>query len=131
MKDNGTDRDVALLIVSKLNTIAEGVAQINDNLYVPHIVTQPTDQTAAVNDNAVFTIVANNVSVYEWQYAPTQVTPSWRAMHSGATGTDTATLTVPVTNTRYGYLYRCKITGKDGSIIYSDSVKIIQPEPEG
>ena len=130
MKDNGTDRDIALAFVTVVDELATLLGTLNDNLYVPHIVTQPTDQTEAVNDNAVFTVVANNVSVYEWQYAPTQITPSWRTIHSGTTGADTATLTVPVTEPRYGYLYRCKITGKDGSIIYTDSVKIIEPEPE-
>ena len=132
MRENGTDRDVALLIVGKLNTIAAGVAQINDNLYVPHIVTQPTNQTAAVGDNAVFTVVANNVTEYIWKYRAGS-TGSWRDITPGGTitGIDTATLTVPATETRYGFYYRCTLTGKDGSTINTELVQIIEPIPEG
>lgn len=129
MKDNGTDRDIAQAFVSVVNDLATLLGTLNDNLYVPHIVTQPTDQTGAVGSNITFTVEANNVVKYEWQYM-TNASTTWRDMHSGATGADTASVTIPVTETRYTYEYRCHMTGKDGSIINTDRVKILAPAPE-
>ena len=129
MKDNGTDRDIALAFVTVVDDLATLLGTLNDNLFVPHIVTQPTNQTGAVDTNVTFTVVANNVRTYEWQYHPSG-SATWREMHGDTSGADTSSLTVAVTSTRYGYSYRCKITGKDGSIIATNTVKIIEPEPE-
>ena len=130
MKDNGTDRDIAQAFVSVVNDLATLLGTLNDNLFVPHIVTQPTNQTAAVGSNAVFTVVANNVAEYKWQYRLSGST-NWREINPGEiTGIDTATLTVPATSTRYTYTYSCRMVGKDGSAIRTDLVQILEPEPE-
>ena len=131
MKDNGTDRDVALAFVSVVNDLATLLGTLNDNLFVPHIVTQPTNQTVAEGENAVFSVVANNVTAYLWKYRAGQ-TGSWRDITPGGsiTGIDTATLTVPNNAQRYTYYYRCTLTGKDGSTINTDLVQIIEPQPE-
>ena len=126
MKDNGTDRDVALLILSGLDTCATLVASVNDNLYVPHIVTQPTNQTGDIDETVTFTVVANNVASYQWQFKPGV---AWQ--NSSSTGYNTASLEVEVTSQRYGYDYRCRITGKDGSVITTDVVKILAPGANG
>ena len=124
MKDNGTDRDVALLILSGLDSCATLVTSINDNLYVPHIVTQPTNQEGAVGDTVTFTVEANNVSAYKWQYKA----QTWHP----ALGTNTeSSYSLEVTEQRYGYEYRCQITGKDGSVIYTNAVHMVAPEAEG
>ena len=128
MKDNGTDRDVALQILDGLTSCANLVASVNDNLYVPHITTQPTSQTVALNATATFSVTAINVSAYEWQY---KGTGAWREMFVDATGATTDTLSFAVTEYRYTYTYRCKITGKNGNVIYSDEVTVIAPEAEG
>ena len=124
MKDNGTDRDVALLILSGLDSCATLVASINDNLYVPHITTQPVDQTGAIGADIEFSLTAINVKSYQWQFTASGT--EWN--NSTFTGNQTDTMTVPVTAPRYGYSYRCMITGKDDSIIYSDVVHIINPD---
>lgn len=128
MRENGTDRDIALSLVSQLGTIAEKVSQINDNLFVPHITTQPTDQEGAVDATVSFHVVANNVAAYQWQ-VKIREDASW--FDSNSEGATTDTLAIEVTTTRYAYFYRCKITGKDGSIIYSNTVRILQPEAQG
>lgn len=130
MRENGTDRDIAQAFVSVVNDLATLLGTLNDNLFVPHIVTQPTDQTAAVGSNAVFMVVANNVVEYKWQYR-TGGSTTWRDINPGEiTGIDTATLTVPASETRYTYTYSCRMVGKDGSLIRTDLVKILEPEPE-
>lgn len=129
MKDNGTDRDIALAFVTVVDDLATLLGTLNDNLFVPHIVTQPTDQTLAVDATATLTVVANNVVSYAWEYR-TSGSTVWRDMFSGATGADTDTVSFTVTETRQTYLYRCKMTGKDGSTIYTNNVHIYAPEPE-
>ena len=127
MRENGTDRDIALQLVDTLGTIAAGVVQINDNLFVPHITTQPTNQTGSVGDTITFSIVANNVSAYQWQYKQS-VNGPWK--DSSFTGYNTTAMEVEVSDARYGYWYRCKITGKDNSTLISDVVQILEPAPE-
>lgn len=124
--DHGTDRDVALAIVSALDSCASLVASVNDNLYVPHITTQPTNQEGDIGDTVTFTVAGNNIAAYQWQYKSGGV---WA--NSSSTGNQTASMEVEVNENRYGYLYRCMITGKDGSTIYTDEVKITRPEAVG
>ena len=122
--DHGTDRDVAQLILSALTSTAELVASINDNLYVPHIVTQPVDFAGTIGGNAVFTIVANNVAAYMWQIQNAQ-SGNWINLGDGYTE---PTLTFEVTESRIGNKYRCRITGKDNSRIFSDVVQLTLAE---
>ena len=124
--DHGTDRDVALSMVEALNTCSELVSSINDNLYVPHITTQPTNQEASLNETATFSVVANNVARYLWRYRPNSES-TWR--NTTGEGNDTASYTITVSSAGYyNNEFRCKITGKDGSIIYSNVVKVVAPE---
>lgn len=118
MKDNGTDRDIALQMVSLLSDINTALTNINDHKFVPHILTQPTDQTGAVGDTVTFSVVADNVKEYQWQYKrPDQ---GGFINTTGLTGYNTDTLTVPVTAVRNGWLFRCAVTGLDNNIVYSD-----------
>ena len=114
--DYGTDRDVAQLILSALTSTVEKVVAINDNLYVPHIVTQPEDFAGAIGEDATFTVVANNVSAYLWQYK----VPGGSWANLGPTNNQ-PTLTFEITEARIGNSYRCRITGKDGSTIVSSA----------
>ena len=43
MRDNGTDRDVALQLLDAVTTAADLVTVINQNLYEAVVTTQPTD----------------------------------------------------------------------------------------
>ena len=54
MNNKGMDRDIALQIASALNTTGGLIETINDHKYVAHIVTQPTDFTGDIGDDAVF-----------------------------------------------------------------------------
>lgn len=130
MKDNGTDRDIAQAFVTIVDDLATLLGTLNDNLFVPHITTQPTDQEGEVDGTVTFTVVANNAVSYKWMYRTSISSPTYRDMHSGTTGADTASLTVTVTEARYAYIYRCTITGKDGSEINTNTVHILEPAPE-
>ena len=127
MRENGTDRDVALLILSDVTDIKNAMSSIIDNLYGPVITEQPADVSeAAVGSTATFSVVASNVFSYQWQYKITNAAnPQWA--NSSQVGYNTNSITVNVTEARYAYLYRCMITGLNGAAIYTNEVKMIAP----
>ena len=132
MRENGTDRDIALKLVEAVSDCNTLIAAINTNLYEPSITTQPEDKTiTALNQNVTFAVVAVHALSYQWQY---KTTGEWS--NATSEGSDTASWTFSVTTTAiFARSYRCKITGLDGTIIYTDTVKLIneipEPEPEG
>lgn len=124
MNNNGTDRDVALSIVNLITEISTLVSTINSNLFVPAIVTQPTNQEVALSGTCSFTVVAVNVAAYQWQRKTSGA--SWG--NTSLSGNKTDTLTFTTSAEAYTSTFRCKITGKDGSIIYTDEVQVVLPE---
>ena len=125
MRENGTDRDVALDMVTALDTCKTLVESINDALYAPHITVQPADFTGALDAYATFSVTADHVKEYQWQFSYNQGT-NWS--NSSATGNKTATMTIQITEARLEHIYRCKITGLDDSVIYTTTAKMIVPE---
>lgn len=96
--------------------------------YVPlAITTQPVDFEGAVGETASFTVEATGTSLtYQWEwYNGTK----WE--NTTVSGNKTDTITMTITEARYAYRYRCKITDKFGDVIVSDVVRILEPEDEG
>ena len=122
--NSGTDRDVEKQIVTLCAEALTILQSITHNLYGPRITTQPTDVTVAVGQRAMFTVIAENVQSYKWQVK----VPDGEWTDSGAAGNATSRLKVEATEVRYTYQYRCKITGLDNTIIYTDAVKMIAPD---
>ena len=120
---NETDRDLAEQLTDLISDCKTLLETINDNKYVPHITTQPTHYTGAIGDNAVFTVVANNVKAYSWQMVETEESTSWADL-----GAYTDTLTLNIQSARLNYRFRCAITGLDNSVIYTNVVKMIESE---
>ena len=87
------------------------------------IITQPTDFEAAIGENATFTVEAEGVESYQWKFSRNGSTWS----DSPATGNKTASITLAASASRYNLYYRCDITGKDGKVISTDTVRIIEP----
>ena len=129
---NGTDRDIALQIVADMETISEKIATINNNLYHVVILTQPTDQEVAITERGTFSVVAANVTAYQWQYQAGGV-GDWLDVNLESLPTaNTADFTFQVTVAAiYLRNYRCKMTGKDGEVVYSNVVKVTEPESNG
>lgn len=126
--NKGMDRDIALDLLADLNDIAAKLVIINDNEFVPHITVQPVSQTAQIGDYVDFSVVANNVSSYQWQTLTIGAT-TWVNV-TQISGYNTDTLHILVSAPRYNVKWRCKITGKDNSVIYTNEVQITEPEPE-
>ena len=119
MRENGTDRDIALLMLESLSTLKDTISAIENTLWGPHIITQPVDAHGANGTDVQFTVVADNVKAYQWQYKLKQNT-TWN--NSSSTGNKTATFTIGVTSSRVNWDIRCMITGLDDTVIYTDTV---------
>jgi len=88
----------------------------------PVINTQPANRYLSAGKTAKFTVKATGTGLkYQWQYR-TSFTGSWK--NASATGSKTATVSVPATATRNGYQYRCKITDQEGRSIYSNAATL-------
>ena len=91
-------------------------------LYVLGIKTQPVNKTVQEGSTAKFTVTATGSGLtYQWQYR-TSSSGSWK--NASATGNKTATLSVPGTDSRNGFQYRCKITDSAGNVIYTKIVTL-------
>ena len=91
----------------------------------PTITSQPVNSTAGKGETALFTVAATGYGVkYQWQVS-TDGGTNW--VDSGSKGNKTDTLSVPVTNARLNYSYRCVITDKAGNRPVNSSVAQITP----
>ena len=89
------------------------------------IVTQPVDYTGAVGDTAVFKVIAQGTGLnYQWQ---TYKSGKWA--NSSLPGSNTATLSAGITNSRNGYKFRCVITDAYNKTVTSDEVTLHATAP--
>ena len=87
----------------------------------PAITTQPKSATAAAGATVNFTVKATGAGLtYRWQYKAPDGT--WK--NSGATGYNTATLTVKPTAGMNGYQYRCVIVDANGTKLISSAATL-------
>ena len=85
------------------------------------ITTQPSDYVGPTGSIATFSVAAEGKGLtYQWQ-----VNSSGTWKNSGLTGYNTSTLSVDITNSRNGNIYRCIVTDTNGSKIYSDEATLI------
>ncbi|MBQ6831684.1 MAG: leucine-rich repeat protein [Oscillospiraceae bacterium] len=86
------------------------------------VTAQPANANLPAGKTAKFTVKASGTGLkYQWQYR-TSSKGSWK--NTSATGSKTATVSVPATATRNGYQYRCKITDQYGNVIYSSAATL-------
>ena len=84
--------------------------------------TQPVNAQGNVGDTVSFTVVASNVSGYQWEYSSNGGT-RWK--NCGEASATTATLTIEnITSGTLGCMFRCKLTGLDNSVEYTNTVSI-------
>ena len=81
---------------------------------LPTITTQPKSQTVAAGGTATFTVEATGAESYQWRYRTANGTTWYNAT---ATGNKTATLKVPVTEAKDGYVYCCRVTNAAGTTV--------------
>ncbi len=118
-----TDAKNGYLYRCRLTNISGAVVSAAAALTVvpkPVIGAQPQDVTATAGTTAVFTISATGADSYQWQYSKNGGA-SWGA--SPADGNKTDTLSIPVFADKNGYLYRCRLTNKAGTV-YSSAAEL-------
>lgn len=98
------------------------------------ITSQPSDvDVTNTNEIVAFKVEAAGVGSYQWQFSRNDGA-SWQS--AGFTGSRTSEMTVELNASRMNYLFRCELTGKDGSKkLYTDTVSAkvkfaITKEPE-
>ena len=84
------------------------------------ILRQPEDQQGRVGGSVTFTVEAENVASYCWQFHNGRV---WK--DATMQGCDGPAMTVEVSQKRFGYMYRCVLTFADGTVLFSDEARII------
>ena len=92
------------------------------------ITTPPTDITAPIGTEIVFSVVAENVKAYRWQYSEDNG-ETW--INLTAASAKTANYATRITATRIEkYIYRVKLTGEDDVDVFSDPVRMIEEKPQ-
>lgn len=122
MRENGTDRDVALQIKQLLSDCADCVATINYNLYTAQITTQPTDVVGTVGYTSTLSCAAINAVAYQWKYRAKDSSAAWTNM--AGSGNNTDTVSVGVTSNTPNLEFACFITGKDGGVVQTNIVYV-------
>ena len=112
-------KNTELVVNGVIYTIDEnGVATVKQML---EIIEQPQNvMVTSVTDKVVFNVQANQVKSYQWQFSRDNGA-TWQA--AGFPGNRTEEMTVELNAARMKYLFRCEVTGKDGSKLYTDVVK--------
>ncbi len=88
---------------------------------------QPEDFTGVVGETFTFHVEALGASACQWEVS-TNGGSTWK--NSGHNGNATDTLTGEITAARLGHLFRCRITGAGGNVVYTNTVRILEAESE-
>ncbi|MBR6029962.1 MAG: Ig-like domain-containing protein [Clostridia bacterium] len=103
---------------------ADELEALDDDKAAFRIVAQPTTQVVEVGGSVVMAVVATGVKSYQWQYS-TDSGKTWQNNTSG--GYNTSSMTFGMVAAFSGRQYRCKLTGEDNSVKYTDVASIYLP----
>ncbi|MBQ9323071.1 MAG: immunoglobulin domain-containing protein, partial [Clostridia bacterium] len=115
-------------VTNEAGAVTSSAATLTVSSSKPTITTQPKSVTAAVNTTAKFTVEATNATSYQWQWS-FDGGSNWQNSSSATTGYNTATLQVTATETRNGYMYRCKVTNSAGTVTSSAATLTVVTKP--
>lgn len=116
------DRDIALKVLAAVEAVKDALADLMETMF---IIYQPKDFYGNVGDTATFSVVAMNVAAYQWQYSENDGV-TWK--NSGTSIPKTATISYEITEATYNNLRRCRLTDAGGNQIYTEVVRVRQPE---
>ncbi|MBR6835056.1 MAG: leucine-rich repeat domain-containing protein [Oscillospiraceae bacterium] len=109
------------------NTKTSAAATIHLASKLLEITGEPSDFIGKIGTYATFTVTADGDDIkYQWQYQ--NATGVWR--NSNATGYNTASTKIKITEAREGQKYRCVVTDKFGNELISEEAAIVvEKEP--
>ena len=112
-------RDLAVKVLALAKAVKDALADLMATMF---IIYQPKTWVGVVGEQAIFTVVAMNVTTYKWYY---RSTPSANWSASSASGNTSKTLTFTSAARNATYQYRCKLTDAEGNIIYTETVGFV------
>jgi len=119
-------------LTQEISDISTVTFSSDTDIYVEtelQIITQPEDYTATAGSTAVFEVEATGSGLtYQWQYLNAGAS-TWR--DSGMSGSDTAAISVPVTEARDGQQYRCVVTDGGGNTVTSEAATLTVTDDAG
>ena len=88
------------------------------------VTAMPQDFTGAIGQTATFTVTAENVASYQWQWRYADHSRDWT--DTTAAGNKTASISMEITAARLTYEYRCVMLDSAGNAAYTNPVRIIE-----
>lgn len=93
---------------------------------------QPKNSSFSTGKTATFSVTAQNIETYQWQYSK-DGGKTWYS--STATGAKTESMSLKLSTSNYANLYRCKLTTTSGTVGYSQPAgfsggMILKTEPK-
>lgn len=114
-----------------LVTFADGSTQLSEAACLTKssmgITEQPKAQSASIGSKVKFAVKATGAVSYQWQTSTNGGKSYWDMFESTAQQPE---VTVDVADYRIGRPFRCKVTFEDGSVVYSDAVKLTELKNE-
>lgn len=89
-----------------------------------NVTAMPVDFTGAIGQTATFSVTAENVASYQWQWRYADHSSNWT--NTTAAGNTTESISVEITAARLTYEYRCVMRDASRNAAYTDTVRIIQ-----
>lgn len=122
----GLSGDGATISTSTISAMVDSWAAMQAGS-APTITKQPKNASAPEGAKVKFTVKCDDDVTYQWQ---TSKNNGVKWVDSSFGGYNTDTLTVPVTEARDGYLFRCVVTNSNKRITTSSSAKLtVTDEP--
>ena len=84
----------------------------------------PITGTTNWSESFTFTVEAENVASYQWQYRQ----PNGEWADNTGTGYNTKSYTQKYNAQRLSFLYRCVLTGADGTVVYTRTVRLFMAD---
>ncbi len=119
MAPGGTDAVLAFQDADTGEAMDEGTDE-GEETFPATILRQPEDRQGRVGSRVIFSVEAENAVAYRWQFHNGRV---WK--DATMPGCDGPEMTVEVSQKRYAYMYRCILTFGDGTVLFSDEVRIL------
>ncbi|MDO4492060.1 MAG: hypothetical protein Q4B85_13435 [Lachnospiraceae bacterium] len=99
------------------------------------ITKQPSDWDVTKGKAASFSVTAQGASSYQWQYSKDRGKTWYKSSITPTLSSGTSTIKVNIAPSNAANIYRCKVTGKDGTVLCSGSAgfagaPIVTAQPE-
>ncbi|MDO4492010.1 MAG: hypothetical protein Q4B85_13175 [Lachnospiraceae bacterium] len=102
----------------------KGVVHYSSTVYVQQVISfaitsQPADWDVTKGKAASFSVTATEAASYQWQYSKDRGKNWVKSSITPTLNNGTSTIKVNIAPSNAANVYRCKVTGKDGTVLYT------------